>query len=311
MAEARGISFIVGGQLYAVPFHWVRELVDDPDLLPTPDEGDLKGLARVRDQWVPVIPLGVTSAQAVLRGGTVMVVIGGDGARLGILVDEVRGLIEWRGSARPERGLSSVRAPVTSSVEGVVTWIDPVELVAGREELFTEIQGDAMSKTTTGTPVTHVVEFRLGEDLFGINVARVFEVIRYPAVRVLPHTPPFLEGAAELRGAVLPIVDLRKRFGIDPGPPAPETRVLVTDLGGERIGLVVDRVLGVIRLAASELQPAPKFFKGLAARYLEALVPREDRSVIVLNTDEILTSKEKIQLRGAGRSSGAKEPEEG
>lgn len=82
VAEARGIHFIVGGQLYAVPFHWVRELVDDPDLLPTPEEGDLKGLARVRDHWVPVIPLGVTSAQAALRGGTVMVVIGGERARL-------------------------------------------------------------------------------------------------------------------------------------------------------------------------------------------------------------------------------------
>ena len=311
MAETRGISFIVGGQLYAVPFHWVRELVDDPDLLPTPEEGDLKGLARVRDHWVPVIPLGVTSAQAALRGGTVMVVIGGEGARLGILVDEVRGFIEWRGSSRSERAGSFVRAPVTSSAEGVVTWIDPVELVAGREGLFTERQGDRMNMTTTGTPVTHVVEFRLGEDLFGINVARVFEVIRYPAVRALPHTPPFLEGAAELRGAVLPIVDLRKRFGVDPSPPGPETRVIVTDLGGEKIGLVVDRVLGVIRVAASDLQAAPKFFKGLAARYLEALVPREDRHVIVLNTDEILTSKEKIQLRGAGRSSGPKESEEG
>lgn len=158
-----------------------------------------------------------------------------------------------------------------------------------------------MDKTTTATPVTHVVEFRLGEDLFGINVARVFEVIRYPAVRALPHTPPFLEGAAELRGAVLPIVDLRKRFGIDPSPTGPETRVIVTDLGGEKIGLVVDRVLGVIRLAAGEMRPAPKFFKGLAARYLEALVPREDRNVIVLNTDEILTSKEQIQMRGVGR----------
>lgn len=167
-----------------------------------------------------------------------------------------------------------------------------------------------MSKTATGTPVTHVVEFRLGEDLFGINVARVFEVIRYPTVRTLPHTPPFLEGAAELRGAVLPIVDLRKRFGIEPGPPAPETRVIVTDLGGEKIGLVVDRVLGVIRVAANDLQAAPKYFKGLAARYLEALVPREDRSVIVLNTDEILSSKEKIQLRGAGRASAPKESEE-
>jgi purine-binding chemotaxis protein CheW len=160
----------------------------------------------------------------------------------------------------------------------------------------------------TSSPLTHVVEFRLGDDRFGVNVARVFEVIRYPKVRRLPHTPPFLEGAAELRGAVLPIVDLRKRFGLDPGDATPETRVVITEVNGERIGLIVDRVLGVTRLTPEDLQAAPKFFKGLAARYLEAMVNREGHQTIVLNTDEILTSKEKIQLRGKARPASAPPP---
>lgn len=310
MAELRGVSFVAGGHLYAVPFRWVTELVDEPALASAPEGGDAAGLARVRDRWVPVVAVARGLPIPAAAPGRVMIVLGGRTARLGILADELRGLVEWTGPGdRTGTGPEPSPGPVTSSAEGIVTWIDPVELVDGREELFSE-GGDVMERATTATPAAHVVELQLGEDAFGINVTRVYEVIRYPAVRALPQMPPFLEGVAELRGSVLPVVDLRKRFGIEPGPPAPETRVIVIDLSGERVGLVVDRVVGVARLAVDQIRPAPKFFKGLAARYLEGVVNREDRNVIVLNTDEILTSKEKIQLRGAGRTTGAapKEP---
>lgn len=311
MADLRGVTVVAGGRLYALPFDWLTEVVEDPELRPAAAGGDAAALARVRGRWVPVVPLGSPAprAGAGTPHGALLVVVGGRTARLGVLADELRGLIERTGSARSGEGRGEPASPVTNSPDGVVTWIDPVDLVGGRAELLSE-RGDVMDSATTTSPITHVVEFRLGDDAFGINVAKVFEVIRYPAVRPLPHTPPFLEGAAELRGAVLPVIDLRKRFGVEPRPRGPETRVIVTELGGERIGLVVDRVLGVVRLSADEVRPAPKFFKGLAARYLEGMVSREGRNVIVLNTDEILTSKEKIQLRGAGRSGTGTPPPE-
>ncbi len=229
-----------------------------------------------------------------------MIVVGREVGRLGIWAEEVRGLVERRAGG----GAAEEPEEVTATAEGIVTWIDPVDLIGGREELLLAGGGEMKQGAAATPPVAHIVEFRLEAEDFAIDVSRVYEVIRYPEVRTLPHMPPFLEGAAELRGAVLPVVDLRKRFGLEPGPPGPETRVVVTDLGGERVGLVVDRVTGVVRLKTEELRPPPKLFKGLAGRYLEALAKIGDRNVIVLNTDEILTSKERIQLRGAGRTPG-------
>ena len=295
----RAVHFVAGGGRYAVSFRWVSELVEEPEIVPLPEPGRAVALARVRGSWVPIVPVGGQAGPPPTGAGAV-IVLGTGRARFGIWAEEVRGWVEEGPRSHAPAGAGAPAAAMGTTPDGVASWIDPAELLGGRAELL-ESGGEPMTEGTAAPAIAHIVEFEIGEDGFGIDVAKVYEVIRYPEVRALPQTPEFLEGAADLRGTVLPVVDLRKRFGLTPGPPGPETRVVVTDLAGERVGLVVDRVRGVRRVAAERLQPPPKFFKGLAARYLRAWIAERGGGLVVLDTDAILTSRERIQLRGATR----------
>jgi purine-binding chemotaxis protein CheW len=146
------------------------------------------------------------------------------------------------------------------------------------------------------------VYFMVGGEVFALDVARLVEVANRGAVRKVPDMPPYIVGVVELRGAAVPIYDLRLRFGVAPaaGEGGGRERVLVLRLGGrERAGLVVDAVLAVERCEAGEIRPAPAVFRGLKAKYIEGIGTRAGASVIHLDPDALITSEERIALRRA------------
>ena len=156
--------------------------------------------------------------------------------------------------------------------------------------------------TTTGDDV-QLVTFRVAGQDFAFNIFQVERILRYEAPSRLPKAPDFLEGVLQYQGTPVPIVDLRKRLGVD-APLKEETRIIVLDWEGGKIGIVVDTVTEVMQIAAAAVTPPPPLVRGLAAEYITGLVGRDTGTIIVLNTGKLLASKEKLALTAALKGAG-------
>ena len=145
-----------------------------------------------------------------------------------------------------------------------------------------------------------VVSFRVGEQEFGLNVFQVERILRYERPAPLPKSPDFLEGVVTFEGAPVPVVDLRKRLSLQ-ADQADETRMMVLDIEGNRVGVVVDQVLDVMRVDGGAITAPPPLVKGLAAEYISGLLSRDDgRTVVILNAGRLLSSKERLALKMVG-----------
>ena len=138
--------------------------------------------------------------------------------------------------------------------------------------------------------------FRVGDQMYSLDILRIKEVIRPLKLTPVPKAPLFIEGVINLRGAVLPIVDLRKRFDQPVGVADSKTRILICVLSGKIIGLIVDEVVEVKSFSRNEIQPAPRFTKGLDVDYFIGVCQRDDDLVMIMNLERILSSDEKINL---------------
>ena len=137
---------------------------------------------------------------------------------------------------------------------------------------------------------SQLVTFYLGEEEFGFDIMSVQEIIRQPKLSRIPMAPPYVEGIANLRGMVLPIIDTRTRFGMPRAEDSDRTRVLVVDVDGNKTGLRVDRVRQVTRVQRQQMQPPPPVIReGLNSDYLEGVVKLDEgkRIIMALNPKAI------------------------
>jgi purine-binding chemotaxis protein CheW len=143
-----------------------------------------------------------------------------------------------------------------------------------------------------------LVTFKVGGQDFAFTIFQVERILRYEAPAPLPKAPDFLEGVLRYQGTAVPLIDLRKRFGAA-APLREETRTIILEWDGGKIGVVVDAVLEVLQVAATQVTPPPNIVKGLAAAYITGLLVKDGRTIIVLNTARLLSSQEKIALDAA------------
>lgn len=143
-----------------------------------------------------------------------------------------------------------------------------------------------------------LVAFKVGGQEFAFNIFQVERILRYEPPAPLPKAPAFLEGVLQYQGAAVPLVDLRKRLGAA-APLREDTRTVVLEYEGGKIGMVVDAVTEVMQVAAATVVPPPGIVKGLAAEYIAGLVVKNGRTIIVLNTNKLLSSQEKLALQDA------------
>jgi len=153
-----------------------------------------------------------------------------------------------------------------------------------------------------------LVAFRVGGQEFAFNVFQVERILRYEAPAPLPKAPAYLEGVLQYQGVPVPVVDLRKRLGVE-APKRDDTRIVVIETEGHRIGAVVDTVTEVMQVPATQVSAPAPIVKGLAAEYITGMVVRQDRTIIVLNTSKLLSSKERLQLEAALRAAPAEKAE--
>jgi len=152
--------------------------------------------------------------------------------------------------------------------------------------------------------------FLVGSEAYAVDIMRIKEIINPPPITRVPRAPAFIEGVIELRGAILPVIDLRRRFELERVARAPAQKFLilsVAGLGSERwiVGAVVDRVLEVIRVPRDELRLPPTSSSAEGGRYFSSVCRHGDRIVMVIDLDGILSDSERQGLAGMSSSAAA------
>lgn len=148
--------------------------------------------------------------------------------------------------------------------------------------------------------------FLLGEESFGVDILKVQEIRGWEPVRALPESPPYVKGVLDLRGTIVPILDLRIRLG-NPSPSYGPTTVIiivaVNEVEDRRqlVGMVVDAVSGVIDAATEEIKPAPAMAGGVGGRYLLGMVSSAEGMTVLLDVEKVLGEAEWTQLQDMGQ----------
>ena len=138
--------------------------------------------------------------------------------------------------------------------------------------------------------------FRLGVDLYAIDIMRIKEIIRPLKLTCLPRLPDFVEGIINLRGMVMPVVDLRKRFDLPEIETTSNTRLLIVNLAGQVIALVVDEVTEVVTVLVKDIKPPPHLGEGIDVEYLLGVCLVKEEMIMLLNIDSLLSSHETSEL---------------
>jgi purine-binding chemotaxis protein CheW len=144
---------------------------------------------------------------------------------------------------------------------------------------------------TWAVEAIRLVTFRLGEHLFAADIQAVQRVLRHEPPRALPDMPDWMEGVVDYQGTMVPVIDLRRRFGMASSAPGPQTRLMVCNAPGGLAALLVDAVLDVKPVQPSDLMDPPELFRGLASEYLRALTRRQGQLVVVLDVEVLLSSQ--------------------
>ncbi len=149
--------------------------------------------------------------------------------------------------------------------------------------------------------VIQLVSFMLANEEYGVEVLKVREIIRITAITHMPNTPVYVDGVINLRGKVIPIISLRRKFGLADAENNSHTRIIVMDMGGELTGFIVDSVSEVLRITGSEIQPPPMVVAGgLDQDCLAGVINRADRLLVLLNLERLFSSDEKQLLGDLG-----------
>jgi purine-binding chemotaxis protein CheW len=142
-----------------------------------------------------------------------------------------------------------------------------------------------------------LVSFEIGGEEFGVDILKVQEIIRTLEVTRVPNAPEYVDGVINLRGKVIPIIDMRRRFRMERKVQDKNTRIVVVELSGRTIGFIVDAVSEVLRIPKSVTEPPPTIVAGIDAEYITAVGKLEDRLLILLDLEKVLTASETAEMR--------------
>lgn len=148
----------------------------------------------------------------------------------------------------------------------------------------------------TGDGETQLVVFRMENEEFACNINDVREVLKMVRITPLPRSLEFVEGVINLRGDVIPVIDLRKRFGLSEADLTDDSRIIIVEVEERMVGLIIDSVSEVNRLSNKQIQDAPERVAGGKTNLIMGVGKVDERLLIILNLNRILTSEEQIAL---------------
>ena len=149
------------------------------------------------------------------------------------------------------------------------------------------MKDDRLDTETRSDELIQLVSFKLGQEEFGIDILKVQEINRTVDITRVPQAPYYCEGVINLRGKVIPVIDLRKKFEMEAREWDKSTRIVVCDIEGNVVGMVVDAVEEVLRIPGSTVEPAPKIVTTVNSEYIKGVARLEERLMIFLDISRI------------------------
>lgn len=166
------------------------------------------------------------------------------------------------------------------------------------------MQSQIMAAATPGftteqsrAELLQLVGFHIGGEEFGLDILAVQEIIRSQQLTRVPNSPDFIDGVINLRGKVIPVVGLRKRFGLGAHDADKQTRIIVAEVNGSILGFVVDSVSEVLRIPVSTVEPPPRFGK-VQREYVSGVGKLDDRLLILLDLQNLMSESEQAACTG-------------
>ena len=156
------------------------------------------------------------------------------------------------------------------------------------------------SANTPGHGELQLVVFKLGEETYGVDIGTVREIIALQPITRLPGAPEFVEGILNLRGHVIPVLDLRRRFGLPGAEATRDTRIIVVEVGAHTLGMVVDAVSEVLRIPAETVERPHELTVNVDVAFLQGVAKLDQQLVILLNLEHLLKSHEQHALKRVG-----------
>lgn len=151
----------------------------------------------------------------------------------------------------------------------------------------------SVSHTSGSNEILQLVSFNIGEEEFGVDILKVKEINRMSQITKVPNAPVFVEGIINLRGKVIPIIDLRKKLGLVKKESDNHTRIMIIELEDQTIGFIVDNVNEVLRISKSVTEEPPRMVSGIDSQFITSIGKLEDRMLILLDLGKILVANEK------------------
>jgi purine-binding chemotaxis protein CheW len=141
-----------------------------------------------------------------------------------------------------------------------------------------------------------LVTFQLGEELYGINIMDVKEIVRVQDIRAIPNAPSYVEGIFNLRSEIIPIINLHKRFHLKKVLNSEDDELLsgfiIIDIDGMKLGVIIDRVSRVVTIDKGDIQPPPQMLSGIGAEYIKGVVRQDQGYLIILNIRDLFNPRE-------------------
>ncbi|MDO8941856.1 MAG: chemotaxis protein CheW [Desulfobacterales bacterium] len=146
--------------------------------------------------------------------------------------------------------------------------------------------------------IQQLVTFRLGEEEYGVDILKVHEIDRMMDITEVPNAPSSIEGVINLRGKVIPVINLRKKFNLPPREADERTKIVVVDIGTSA-GMIVDSVSEVLRISSDIIEPPPPMTTGVSSEYIRGVGKLKDRLLILLDIEKLLGAREKTETASA------------
>jgi len=316
--EAQLVGFRLGEEEYAVGISEVQEIIRVPEITRVPKAPSfVEGVINLRERVLPIISLRKRFALEDVEktDSQRIMVVNIDGISTGMIVDSVSEVLRLPKDAiePPPPILSGLD---TDHLEGIGKMEDGERLLLllDLHKLLTTSEKRKLSRLSktgeTGinkdkkegrrmTEEEQLVSFKIENEEFGVNIEEVQEIIRLPEITRVPQAPFFVEGVINLRGNILPVIDLRKRFDLEATKKTNATRIVVANVDGKTTGIIVDAVSEVLRLPKDSIEPPPPIVAGIEAKYLRGIGKLNEgkRLLILLNLKEILTVREEDRVR--------------
>ena len=306
------VTFRMGAESFGIALRQVEEIIELPSITKVPDAPEyVLGVICLRDQVLPLVDLAEILAieQGTLERRPEMVVLLSFGsAKIGVVVDEIQEIlrVEDEQILPPPQTLSDLER---EHLEGIlllpgrmVSLINVLKIITGDDQEKIAAMGQGLGLTDTRIqdtiPSLELVVFRLGPENYGLRLHEVREIIMVGQITPVPRAPQFVDGVINLRGEVMPVVDLRTRFGLERVEATSVSRILITAIGGVFTGLVVDAVEEVRPVELDRFGPPPAVTAVGANRYIEKVARMDHGMIFLLQIQQLLTDTEIHQLQG-------------